>query len=412
MATIEKDQESMSQSDSADETQAEIPQAPKHPSEALPFSEQTSDLLRDLIESKERSIPTFSEGLDYNLNGGLRRKTLVTITSENGEGKTTFGWQLAQHVAENGRTEGEFSIPTPVMYVSMEMARSTLFNKALSRLGRIDGGVLSGRQWLDIEEVDEKERVLKDIVKANHRLTKFARHIRVIDIREARPGRMTIRDIRNQARAFRQAHHVRMENELMSGSPDPQRRQQLMFALEKDPHLVIFVDHLQLLRNTNDPSPQGYLDHDAAMTYDLKHLAVRLNCTVVALSQIPVSEERPLIHGADMTAVLRTGYSVIEDKLKAFSEASQEMKGAAEEDREEWERDRSGHRRLKSQKPLQAEEGSPVFAALDVEKNREGRTRDTLFVWRRAFHEFEEVAMESDESKSLRRFLPWEQKTP
>ena len=86
------------------------------------------------------------------------------------------------------------------------------------------------------------------------------------------------------------------------------------------------------------------------------------------------------------------------------------MKGAAEEDREEWERDWTGHQRVRSQRPLQSEEGSPVYAALDIEGNRTGRTRDTLFVWRRAYHEFQEVEMDGDESRSLRRFLPWEPK--
>jgi len=115
----------------------------------------------------------------------------------------------------------------------------------------------------------------------------------------------------------------------------------------------------------------------------------------------------PVIQGADMTAVLKTGYNLIEEKIKALEEESKEMKteAAAPEEQEELKRERSGHERFRSQKPLQSE-GNPIYASLNIEKNREGRTRDALFVWRRAFHEFEEVAVE-EESRSLKRFLPW-----
>jgi replicative DNA helicase len=170
----------------------------------------------------------------------------------------------------------------------------------------------------------------------------------------------------------------------------------------------MIIDHLQLLRNTHDAMDTGYGSHDSAVSYDLKHLAVSLDCTVVALSRRASPEDDPVIQGADMTAVLRTGYNIVEEKLKDLEETSREMKseGAAEEDREALRRERLDHRRIRSQKPLQTE-GSPIYASLDTEKNRDGRTQDALFIWRRAFHEFEEVEVE-EESRSLKRFLPWE----
>ena len=379
-----------------------------NPATATPFSKETPELLRNLIEAKEYSVPTFSEALNYNLNGGLRRKMLIGIASPPGEGKTTFAWQLAQHIAEHGKMGVEHPVPVPCLYVSLEMAQATLYSKALSRICRIDGGVLSGRKWLTEENPDVKDQTLKDIVKANRRLTKFSRHLRVLDVTEARPGRMTIRELRNQANAFLESYQAHMELELMRGAPDPEEREELVFALERKPHLVIVVDHLQLLRNLHNTTTTGYLSHDPAVSYDLKHLAVSMDCTVVALSRMASPQEDPVVQGADMTAVLRTGYNVIEDKLRDLDQESREMKSesAATEDREELQRERTGHRRLRSQKPLQTE-GSPIYASLDIEKNREGRTRHALFIWRRAFHEFEEVEV-GDESRSFRRFLPWE----
>ena len=373
----------------------------------VPFSEETPGLLRHLLESKEQAIPTFSETLDYNLNGGLRRKTLIGIASSSGGGKTTFGWQLAQYIAENGRIEGDHTVPIPCMYISLEMAKSTLLEKALSRIGRIDGGELSGRKWLTESNVDLKDEMLKNLVKANQRFTKIARNLRVLGVTEAAPGLMTIDDIRREAEAFLDTYTAHQELTLMRDTPDPDEQEKLVSALELPPQLVIFVDHLQLLSNTKDPTTNAYLPHDPAVSYDLKRLAVSLDCTVVALSRMESEDVHPVIQGADMTAVLKTGYNLIEEKIKALEEEFKEMKSeaAAPEEQEELKRERSGHERFRSQKPLQSE-GNPIYASLDIEKNREGRTRDALFVWRRAFHEFEEVAVE-EESRSLKRFLPW-----
>ena len=380
---------------------------PPSPDQPVPFSEETPGLLRHLLESKEQAIPTFSESLDYNLNGGLRRKTLVAIASSSGGGKTTFGWQLAQYIAENGRIEGNHSVPIPCMYISLEMAKSTLLNKALSRIGRIDGGEISGRKWLTEPNVDLKDEQLKDLVKANQRFTKIARNLRVLDVTDAAPGLMTIDDIRREAEAFLEIYGAHQELTLMRDTPDPDEQEKLASALELPPQLVIFVDHLQLLRNTHDSTTNAYLAHDPAVSYDLKRLAVSLDCTVVALSRIESEDEHPVIQGADMTAVLKTGYNLIEEKIKALVVESKEMKSeaAAPEEQEELKRERSDHERLRSQKPLQSE-GNPIYASLDIEKNREGRTRDALFVWRRAFQEFEEIEVEED-SRSLKRFLPW-----
>lgn len=371
----------------------------------VPFSEQTPGLLRHLLESKEQAIPTFSETLDYNLNGGLRRKTLIGITSTPGGGKTTFGWQLAQYIAEHGRIEGGHNVPIPCMYVSLEMSKATLLNKALSRIGRIDGGILSGRKWLTEPDSDLKDEMLKEVVKAHQRFTKIARNLRVLDVTEAPPGFMSIDDIRREAEAFLDVYNAHQELTLMRDTPDPDEQEKLASALELPPQLVIFVDHLQLLRNTHDSTTNAYLAHDPAVSYDLKNLAVSLDCTVVALSRS--EDEHPVIQGADMTAVLKTGYNLIEEKIKELEAETKEMKSeaAAPEEQEELKRERSEHERVRSQKPLQSE-GNPIYASLDIEKNREGRTRDALFVWRRAFHEFEEVEVE-EESRSLRRFLPW-----
>ena len=84
---------------------------------------------------------------------------------------------------------------------------------------------------------------------------------------------------------------------------------------------LIFVDHLQLLSNTKDPTTNAYLPHDPAVSYDLKRLAVSLDCTVVALSRMESEDVHPVIQGADMTAVLKTGYNLIEEKIKALEKS-------------------------------------------------------------------------------------------
>ncbi|MBI4552484.1 MAG: AAA family ATPase [Candidatus Latescibacteria bacterium] len=375
----------------------------------VPFSEETPDLLRGLLESKEPPIPTFSEALDDNLNGGLRRKALIGIAGLPGNGKTTFAWQLAQHIAEHGKTVAAHQVPVPCLYVSLELSKPTLYHKALSRIGRIDGGVLSSRRWVTEPDVEEKDRILKDIVKANTRFNRIARHLGVLDMTQAVPGRMTIEQLRENASTFLESYRAHLELELMRGAPDPGERERLSYALEQDPHLVIFVDHLQLLSAQPDASRDGALPHDAIISYHLKHLAVSIDCTVVALSQMTTAEADPVVQGADMTAVLRTGYKLIDEKIKDLAKETKEMasEDAAPQEREEIEKERTEHEKVRSQKPLQTE-GSPIYAILDIEKNRDGKTRHALFVWRRAFHEFEEVKEETEDvdfPRSLMRFL-------
>lgn len=88
---------------------------------------------RDVLERVDRRLldpesdaivwPTGFALLDGELGGGLRAGTLTLLAGAQGQGKTTFAFQMARHAAKSGR---------PVVLLSFELEAETLLQKAIS----------------------------------------------------------------------------------------------------------------------------------------------------------------------------------------------------------------------------------------------------------------------------------------
>lgn len=145
------------------------------------YQNSTANHLQDFINGISESantpaIPTGLTDLDAVLDGGLYEGLYIlgAITSL---GKTTLALQIADQIADSGRD---------VVIFSLEMARSELISKSISRLTLLDvlenggdirnaktnRGISNGARWASYSE-EEKELIYRSM----ERYSQYARHI-------------------------------------------------------------------------------------------------------------------------------------------------------------------------------------------------------------------------------------------
>ena len=108
----------------------DVPEEADRVQESNAAADLTSDQILDrfmteITSESFRPIPTGIDALDRALSGGLERKTLVTLAAAPGAGKTA----IAQYIFENMAAKGH-----NVVYVNLEMDRSQLLSRSISRL--------------------------------------------------------------------------------------------------------------------------------------------------------------------------------------------------------------------------------------------------------------------------------------
>ena len=83
------------------------------------------EFFNEIQSERFKPIPTGIEQLDAALQGGLERRTLVTLAAAPGTGKTA----IAQYILENMARKGH-----PVVFVNLEMDRSQLYSRSFARI--------------------------------------------------------------------------------------------------------------------------------------------------------------------------------------------------------------------------------------------------------------------------------------
>lgn len=103
--------------------QAVTPPEPPKP-EPTPL-EALEQFYNEIQSNRFEPITTGIEQLDKALQGGLERRTLVTLAAAPGAGKTAIAQYILENMAKNGH---------PVIYVNLEMDRAQLLSRSISRI--------------------------------------------------------------------------------------------------------------------------------------------------------------------------------------------------------------------------------------------------------------------------------------
>lgn len=162
-----------------DPTDKDAPSKPEKvqtpPPEPEPTTEEIfEEFLTEIKSDRFKPISTEIPQLDEALQGGFERRTLVTLAAAPGAGKTA----IAQYILENMAWHGH-----PVVYVNLEMDRSQLLSRSISRIShkmKLNGTlseditalqVKRGYKWTDSQKaiVDTVSRVYKQYILPNFR---------------------------------------------------------------------------------------------------------------------------------------------------------------------------------------------------------------------------------------------------
>ena len=122
------------------------PETPPEPPKPEPSPLEALEEFENEIKSHRfEPIKTEIEQLDKALQGGLRRRTLVTLAAAPGAGKTAIAQYILENMANHGHT---------VIYVNLEMDRAELLSRSISRIShqaKLRGAVSDDLTALQVE---------------------------------------------------------------------------------------------------------------------------------------------------------------------------------------------------------------------------------------------------------------------
>jgi replicative DNA helicase len=178
---------------------------------------------------------------------GMRAGQLIIVAARPGMGKTSFGLNIAVHVAKQ--------VGLPVAIFSFEMLAHELSMRILSHDAKIDSKKL---RMKDFHEMD-----LKNLAVSFEKLSSLP-----IFIEDS--GFLTIQDIQSSCRKIRSEHGLGL----------------------------VLIDYVQLMKA--NASIQSREQQISEISRGLKHLAKELECPVMALSQLnrgveSRTEKRPMV---------------------------------------------------------------------------------------------------------------------
>jgi replicative DNA helicase len=298
-----------------------------------------------------KPIPTFSRGIDINLNGGLHRGRVFTIAGPAGGGKTTLAHQILDEIARRNKGKGPGDPRNVCLYVHLEQGREELLIKSYSRLARINGGNFERQE---IKPEDERLNKAREIYSKE-----IAPYLYIVEGGE----RLTVREIRALVRK--------------------------VAAQQTGPFQVILcVDPFQRLR-IGDPDLDGdEISRVGAVATGLKILARDLQAAVILLSDTTKSGAEAMRDGKEPSGAIRGSYmaehvtdvsAVIltykldnEEEIKKFTDKGKYPEKLA--------------RYCQRTPPVEA--AAAVYAGLAFTKQRSGSTQAVPFLYEKAFNTF------------------------
>jgi len=211
-------------------------------------AESATELLASMAAGERFSIPTGMMRFDF-ATGGLRPGRMYVVAGFTSVGKTALALWMAANIADSG---------TPALFVSREMPKDELAER-----------LLSGMSGVPLRKIARRELTSSDGMAIEKARDRLANQPLVFDCRSSR-----VSQIASSAR--------RLASE------------------SKQPIGVIVVDYLQLLLGDG----RSLREQVVNVSRGLKLLAVELNTSVVALSQLarpmglkPGDNPKPHLHG-------------------------------------------------------------------------------------------------------------------
>ena len=151
-------------------TKTATPETPPEPPKPEPSPLEALEEFENEIKSHRfEPIKTEIEQLDKALQGGLRRRTLVTLAAAPGAGKTAIAQYILENMANHGHT---------VIYVNLEMDRAELLSRSISRIShqaKLRGAVSDDLTALQVERGYKWTDQQKEIV--NYSIGYYKRNI-------------------------------------------------------------------------------------------------------------------------------------------------------------------------------------------------------------------------------------------
>jgi len=292
----------------------------------------------DGINNKANTPPT-STGfplLDEVLSGGMR-EGLTVIGAISSLGKTTMAQQIADNVAQSGRD---------VLFISLEMARSELMSKSISRETLLevlenDGDIRNAKTSIGITDASKHKNYSKDekrlINIAIGRYNEYAGHIYIVEAF----GQIGFQDVREL---------VKIHHEKTGKAP------------------LVVIDYLQIMK-PDDPRATDKSNTDKAVN-GLKQISRDFKTTIIAISSLNrESYNRPM----SLTAFKESGAIEYSSDVLIGLDFTKMLENSSEMDFEE-EKDKV-----------------PRNITLTILKNRNGRTGKRInYLYDPRFNYFEE----------------------
>lgn len=315
------------------------------------------EILLDVEEAvfcrKYKPIPTFSEGLNINLNGGLQRGRVFTIAGPAGGGKTTLAHQILDEIARDNRGKVSGDPWNVCLYVHLEQGRAELLIKSYSRLGEINSGDFEKQK---IEPEEERIKAVRETYGKE-----IAPYLYIVEGGEG----LTVREVRALVRK--------------------------VAAQQTGPfQIVLCVDPFQRLR-TGDPDLDGdEISRVGAVASGLKILARDLQAAVILLADITKQGAKDMKEKEPVAAPIRGSYMA--EHVTDVSAAILTYKPG--EDIATFIGKGDFHRKLDEvcggsmDTPELKEKAVAVYAELTFSKQRSGPAWPVPFLYKKAFNKF------------------------
>jgi replicative DNA helicase len=326
----------------------------------LPVSDKANQWLESMFNEDIISIPTFSQDLNYLLNGGLAKGKLYVLGAPPANGKSTISAQIGDNASSKGFKIG---------YASYEMSAEQLFTTGLSRLGKINSSLIEGKKYFKDEILADK--LLKTFSQYQE---KIANNLYIIEAD----------DLYNPSR--------------------------LLAIIKKLKLDLLIVDYLQLM-TTGDPKLDNAYQETlrvSKIATELKRIARKSNIPIIAISDInknayiasikggdldmgALRDSFKIAHSADVIMLLMSNdipLAVKDNEGKKGEQMVTQLYLLAEKMREKSINLAQQIEMLAHEYRLE-KETADTYSRLIIAKNRTGKCGEVLFRYSKALHYFD-----------------------